>query len=262
MLDSETRELIHQEIDGANSPEASRRLKAILKTHPEARELYEELASMGKLLEQMEAVEPPATLKPSIMASVRRRQTPQPARTPWFRRSISLLQKSATPRYALAFAFGMAAMLLILQIFKLPPGSGTQNLLPDITGTMLPPQQAKEAALVERVNFSASGIEGVLTLRRLIQALVVELQAESAVQARFVLAYDAGAFSVAGIGPSGVMTSYLIQNDPGNFAITAAGKIDLSTVFQITGIGESPLIFAIQQAGATVYSQALDLSKR
>jgi hypothetical protein len=69
-------ELIHGEIDGANTPAQSAELAGILDRDPEARRSLEELKALAGHLDRMADVPPPAELRRTVMAVVAARSRP------------------------------------------------------------------------------------------------------------------------------------------------------------------------------------------
>ena len=93
MLNRDQIELIHREIDGANSPEESAAVRSLMGQYPEARALAAELRHVTRLLDGVGEREPPPHLKRAILEAL-----PQPARavTPraivrWFVSQLSLV---------------------------------------------------------------------------------------------------------------------------------------------------------------------------
>ncbi len=75
MLSQDQIALIHQEIDGANTPEGSAAFRSLLERDPEARALAADLRRLAGLFAQVGEREPPPHLKQAILAAL-----PQPAR--------------------------------------------------------------------------------------------------------------------------------------------------------------------------------------
>jgi anti-sigma factor RsiW len=106
MIDDKYTELIHREIDGANSPQESAQLKAYLAAHPEAQRFHDELASMSNLLREVQPVEPPAPLQDIVMYRLPNRYAAQPKTSllatlrEWFEVKINF-------KYAYVFAGGL-----------------------------------------------------------------------------------------------------------------------------------------------------------
>ena len=70
MLHRDHIELIHQEIDGANTPEGSAAFRSLVEQDPEARALAAELRRVAQVFEQVAAREPPPHLKQAILAAL------------------------------------------------------------------------------------------------------------------------------------------------------------------------------------------------
>ncbi len=75
MLNRHQIDLIHQEMDGANTPEGSAAFRSLLQQDPEARALAAELRQVAGLMGQVGAREPPPRLERAILDAL-----PQPAR--------------------------------------------------------------------------------------------------------------------------------------------------------------------------------------
>ena len=74
MVNRKQIELIHQEIDGANTPEASAAFRSLMEKDPEARALAAELRQGAGLFDEVGAREPPPQLRRAILDAL-----PQPA---------------------------------------------------------------------------------------------------------------------------------------------------------------------------------------
>jgi len=75
MLSQNQVELIHQEIDGANTPEGSAAFRSLVERDPEARALAAELRRVAELFGQVGEREAPPHLKRTILDAL-----PQPVR--------------------------------------------------------------------------------------------------------------------------------------------------------------------------------------
>jgi hypothetical protein len=76
MIDDSTRELINKDIDGVCTPEETMRLREILQTSDDARRLHEDFRLLARQLGTMTPVDPPRTLKPSILRAIDARRLP------------------------------------------------------------------------------------------------------------------------------------------------------------------------------------------
>ena len=73
MLNRDQIELIHREIDGANTPEESAACRSLMEENAEAREEEAALRHVARLFDRVEEREPPSHLKQAILDSLRLR---------------------------------------------------------------------------------------------------------------------------------------------------------------------------------------------
>ncbi|HKC23555.1 MAG TPA: hypothetical protein VKF32_02380 [Thermoanaerobaculia bacterium] len=168
-------DLIQREIDGANSPSESARLKELLERDPEAKARFEALRRVSAALERAERLEPPAVLARDVMAAVRRGAG---TATPRVRFGGLAAIKSFTPRHILAFAatfvlgVGLGALLL-----KAPALSSRADRAA-LSGTAL--SRNRVAASKGGIQiFSEGGVHGEATTRVDGDLLKVELELDS-----------------------------------------------------------------------------------
>jgi|SRR5262245_1421475 len=95
MLNRDQVELIQREIDGANSPDDSARVRALVAADPEAQALLAELSQVAQLFEQVGERAPPPRLKPAILAAL---QTPHVEMPQSISRWFAVLLQSTTER--------------------------------------------------------------------------------------------------------------------------------------------------------------------
>src|SRR5215831_5151797 len=95
MLNTDQIELIQREIDGANTPEDSARVRALVAADPEAQALLAELREVGQLFERVGERAPPPRLKQGILAAL---QTPHVEMPQSISRWFAVLLQSTTER--------------------------------------------------------------------------------------------------------------------------------------------------------------------
>ncbi len=147
MIRVEYTTLMQQEVDGANSPDESRRLREFLEGSPEGRRYYDELRATAGIFAQAGEVEPPARLRGDIMAAVEgvepagaasatgdahefsrlntdRRTVPQAPRAGWRETLADLLRIRPQFAYGLAVGLVVGVCLLGLYWWQQPAGPG------------------------------------------------------------------------------------------------------------------------------------------
>ncbi len=135
MVEKSLTDLINRKIDGVLTPEEEVRLAERLATNAEARILLEDLSRQGLLMQNMGEVEPPPSLKPSIMREVQRPAL-HPGRS-WIPDPVARLFESRKRiRYTFAFSGGIVAGMLILAfgLGILRPGALVES---DAAGTSM-----------------------------------------------------------------------------------------------------------------------------
>src|SRR5512141_1724820 len=75
MLTKYQLELIHREIDGENTPEASAEVRELVATQPEALTLMTSLQSLDALFREVPSREPPPSLRHALYAAMSANQT-------------------------------------------------------------------------------------------------------------------------------------------------------------------------------------------
>src|SRR5262245_34349289 len=127
MLNADQIELIHREIDGANTPEQSVAFGALLQAQPEARALAAELRQLTQLLDGVAEREPSPRLKRAILAGL-----PRPGISRSIRWSVARLRLGTKRMEAImtkkAMLIGSAAVATVVVVASLVTG------FPPLTG--------------------------------------------------------------------------------------------------------------------------------
>ena len=182
-------ELMNAEIDGVNSPEASRRLHQYLDANPDARRHYEELRDVGRVLAEADEVSPPEALRRAIMRAIAARANPKV--------KVGVLERmrealSPAPRMRLAYAFtggiavGLGLFALIsVTLPQMVPGDAA-NLMGTIGGG------GRCFVASDPVSFDVPGAAGRASVRYCAETVRLELSLSSESEVVVVLSYDDG----------------------------------------------------------------------
>jgi hypothetical protein len=115
MFDKSLTDLINRKVDGILTPEEEVLLAERLAYNAEARILLDDLSRQGLLVQHMGEVEPPPSLKPSIMRAIQ--HSGSGARRSWIPDAASrFFESRKRMRYAFAFSGGVVAGMLILAV--------------------------------------------------------------------------------------------------------------------------------------------------
>lgn len=179
-------ELIHREIDGRNSPQASAKLAAFLAANPQAQKLYDELQALSGMLQEVKPVEPPPHLPHMIM---NRLPPSQPVRRSLFAPLQEWLEARGKFKYAYVFSGGLAAGLAAVAIF-FQTARPTSEDLSKLSGAMIPREQVENLKTAESREIKHEQVTGVLHLKDSPEIMVVEFSLASMQEVELDVAFD------------------------------------------------------------------------
>jgi hypothetical protein len=218
-------ELIHQEMDGVNTPAERAAFRSLIEEDAEARALEADLRSVTLLLDRVESIDPPRHMTEAILNAL-----PQQVRATsgWDALGGSLksivdgFQKR--PRFALVSAlcvgvvagFGVYAALAGTVLIDHSDTSG-------LTGTFFERRAADELETVNEVTIDidgGSGRVGVKTAQNIV-FVELELDVEQAVEVR--LTFDEGAYGLRGFLQLRSEAGPYFTAEPGLIRVTTSG---------------------------------------
>jgi len=151
--------LIQAEIDGANTAADSEHVERLLATDPDLKSAYEELQTVRLAIESFSELEPPASLKASVMNAIAERAPVAAPARPASSRWSALLDLVRLPRpVSLAYAFSLGLIVAFVVTSVIAPPSGTGGLEP-VGGTMVAPSLSDHVVLAE-YPFDDPSLEG------------------------------------------------------------------------------------------------------
>lgn len=218
-------ELIHREIDGANTPAESAAFRSLIEEDPEAKALEADLRHVTQLLDRVEDSEPPRHLKRAILDALLQQVRATSGWEAFVNHSRTVLDGfRKRPRFALASALcvglvvGFAAHAA-LEGTILTDQSDTARL----TGTFFEPRTADESGTIDEVTIDideGSGRVGVRTAQDVV-FVELELDAEQALEIR--LTFDEGTYVLRGFSRLRSDAGSYITAEPGLIRITTSG---------------------------------------
>ncbi|MDZ7359546.1 MAG: hypothetical protein ONB46_02305 [candidate division KSB1 bacterium] len=252
-------ELMHQEIDGANSPKESAKLQAFLASNPEARKLYEELASMSSLLQEVKPVEPPAYLPHVIMNRLpTNRYASRPAAN-WVAGFREWLATNFSPKSAFAFAggaiMGIVMYALLVQTTLQSPAEDWSKL----SGAMIQRETVENLKTVQTLEINGQNVAGKIDLKNTENLVAAELALDSSQPIEVTISFDEkqlGLKSLTMLDESAASEAIIIS---GAAQLTHAG----SRRYAIILTKKAPAVrleFKIAGAGEVLYEKSAVIS--
>jgi len=253
-------ELMHHEIDGANSPDASARLQAYLASNPEARRLYEELASMSNLLQEVKPVEPPAYLPHVIMNRLPASRYTSRSATNWLAGSREWLATNFSPKYAFAFAGGAMIGIVMYALLAHPALQSPSEDLSKLSGTMIQRETIENFKTIQTLEISGHGVSGKIDLKNTENIVAAELALDSAQPIEVTISFNEkhlGFKSLTMLDEAVSSEAILI---PGAAQLTHAGRRRYAVVLMKKDPAAVMLEFKIVGAGEVLYEKSAVIS--
>lgn len=154
MRDDEFDRLVNDELDGVATPDQKAELARRLAEGETARARYQEIQSVFGMLDRIESVDPPLSLRGDVLRAVESRARTRPERGGW----RGLLQSGfgKRPGLGLGYAFAVGAVVGAL---ALAIGSGVFDRAglrgPEMQGAMLTPAGSR----VDTIHLAAKGVQ-------------------------------------------------------------------------------------------------------
>lgn len=245
-------ELMNAEIDGVNSPEASRELHEYLAANADARRHFEELKEVGRVMSEADPVSPPAALRAAIMRVVVARRNGKAG--------VGLVERmrealSPAPRMRLAYAFtggiavglGLFALLSVALPQMVPGDAG------NLYGTVGGGERCFVAA--DPVSFDVPGASGHASVRYCAETVSLELSLSSESEVVVVLSYDE---QVDFDGLRALQAGdHAIRVTGHRAELTHAGTRDYDLSFTDYSESHLPLRMSVLAAGRTVFESSV-----
>ena len=257
MIDKKYLELIQGEIDNANSPEQSAKLKDYLATHTEAQRLYDELEGMAAMLQEVKPVEPPPHLQQLIMnllppqrSAVGERRNIVAAIKDW-------LPHPFRPAYFFAFAGGAAATVLLFALFSPLVFKNDVAVWSKLYGTIGTPRSEQGAPGAERWEINQAEVTGALSLQFVDASLVVAVALDSPQSLDIIVSFDEHLLGFKSFVRLEETLPAEIALDRGSIRLTHRGRQSYTLVFARHTAAVPAISFKILAGGRLLYENIL-----
>jgi hypothetical protein len=255
MIDRKTISLINGEVDGVNSPEESAILGQTLAQSEEARNLLRDLKKLEIGFSSVSRLDPPASLKKSIMRSIEERRVPAKAPAHGFRLMDFLFPARPLPRLGFAFSGGvLAGVVLVVMYFTVVDHPSVDTR--DVSGTILGSSEALQTAEDEAI--SSDGVQGkiVTEYSNSVSVLNADLVMQPDLIARFV--FDPNSARLKGVSMANESRGALTQKE-GSIEVAHGGGT-FRAFFTPSSVSQT-VRFQVISAGNIVFARTLLLKK-
>ena len=155
MKDDDFDRLVNDELDGVATPEEKARLSRQLAASEAARVRYQEIQAVFGMLDRVESVEPPGSLRTDVLREVEARARARSPRWGW---GVLVSGFGRRPAFRIGYAFAAGAVVGALVIAL---GTGVFERRSwsdaDVVGTMLPPASSPTGRPLDDLQLSVKG---------------------------------------------------------------------------------------------------------
>jgi hypothetical protein len=251
-------ELIHQELDDANTPTERVAFKSLIEIDPEARALDADLRNVSQLLDDVGSVDPPRDMKQAILDALPR---PARARSRWealgapLRAIVDGFQQR--PRFALVSSLSVG-LVAGFGIYAAVAGTSLidRSETGDLRGALFERPAADELETVHEVTIDVAGASGRVGVTTAEDVVFVELELDVEQASEVRLTFDEGAYGFlgflqlrSGVGP-------YFTAEPGLIRVTTSGANTHTLALSNAGPGP-PLALSLFDNGKEVFATTL-----
>ena len=255
--------LIQEEIDGLNSASESARVADLISESSELREFYNGLrlakASIGSLTE----IEPPVTLRASIMNALPDQSVERPVisiKSMW----ANLVASFAQPKpAALAYAFsvGLITAFVISTVFVSPwSGADSSQIVGSIGALGADDFESTTEHIIEGAN---SAQLGTVNVHQKAEVVAIEFSWTTDRPAAMQIQFDEELLSVAGTMVDGENAQPRISAEPGGMAFSGDGPLEFYVTLQVqkAAQGDHNMSFSVHSDDQSLLSRSFEIGK-
>ncbi|MGH7600739.1 MAG: hypothetical protein ACREOI_30655 [bacterium] len=266
MVDEKFVELIHQEIDAENSSDETATLKAYLAKNSEARKLYDDLAVAANMLREVKTVEPPGTLKKSILRSIQpdryavRAKKPAPG---GIRNLVDMLfgAPSYQLKYAYAFAFGLMAGLFIYALMSNTSQQQAEIDNSNLYGTLARLDAAGNFAAVDSMAVDLAAGRVSMQVKSSAKQVIAELHLNMINETTIQLEFEENDLGFSGVSQSNSRAGMAFSRDGHILKLTTRGESRYMIAFANKTPAATSLRFKLFASDTLRYETTLETGK-
>jgi hypothetical protein len=260
-------ELIHQEIDGTNTPKQSAELRDYMKQHPEGLHCFNELNELTRSFTKMGQIDPPPQLRSLILARIAA-SSMHPAhaadadsdQNPWvgsLTRDSSSVARRWGNRWNLGIAFAaglVVGLFLVGALMKGLPGTSPYDL-DKLRGTIT--SSSGQADFIEQIPIDGGddSLTGSATVHKAGERIMtgLELQSAESVQVVFTYSDNVRFDGVKALNDE----NYTINIENGSTSLHLSGTVQAAVFLTQTDRAPAHVSMKILSAENTIFEKAL-----
>lgn len=249
MRDDEFDRLVNDELDGVATPEQKAELARRLAEAESARARYHEIQTVFGMLDRIESVDPPPSLRGNVLRAVESRARTRSERAGW--RGLIQAGFGKRPGLGLGYAFAVGA---VVGAFILAVGSGLFDRAglrgSDLQGAMLAPAGSR----VDTIHLAAKGVQVSGEMWTTARDLAVRLEVQSVGPFEAHVKFDPEVYapiSFRRVEPSGGR----FDLEPGQLRVSDQGSARLELRLRSLSSSRPPLSVWVGTSGGSAEGQ-------
>lgn len=258
MLNRDQIELIHREIDGANTPEESAAVRSLIEENPEAKALEASLRDIAALFDSVGEREPPRHLKQAILDALPQ-QAPAPSGWVALGNPLKAIVDGLRKRPGFALASSMCVGLVAgFGLYAAVAGTAAidRSDTSGLTGTLVEPRAADALETVNEVPIDLDGVSGRVSVKAGRSVIVVEFESDVEQTLEVRLTFRDGAYGLRGFSQLSSEVRPSFTAEPGLIRVTTSGANTQTFVLDHEG-PVPPLALSLFDSGKEVFAATL-----
>ena len=256
MTDEKYIELMNSEIDGGNSAHQTKMLMEYLDKNSDARQMFNDLLSLGNSLRAVRQSEPPENLKKNVMNAIRGGISGQEKRGFAFLSRFGSILPKSNVRYAYVFAFGLLAGIIVYSVFG--GDFFTKNLRDhsDLYGTILPNETYNGSRIVDQASWKLAEAAGSTKILSSGNVVLADIEIEAAPDVELIMGFDQSAMKFSAFRQF-TMAGSRLESGEDYVRMTNIGHNHYIVIFDGNGKGGSPLTLKLVISGRLILEKTL-----
>jgi hypothetical protein len=242
-------DLIQRDLDGALSPEEKLRLEREIASNPQTRRMHEEFRALKDALGSVDQVNPPVTLKPSILREIQRRSAPVRAR----QSAPAPFRARPALGYAVALAGGIVVGIIGFALFSSLPATVDRN---DVIGTLSSGGSVKGMTPGPELGIRGEGVRGTVRTESSKDFELIHCSLENERPAEVVMTFDpakSGVVATRNDQTEGVS----ILSREGEVRLSGLKGVHSTVLLSAPAVGGLSLHVSVRLGGALVVERDL-----
>jgi len=259
--------LIHQEIDGANSPGERVKLGQYLAENPEAENLFNNFQAMASALNEVKEIEPSPNLKKKILNSIRTDRFTAKGKSPalfnwrFFESLAGAMASRASLKYAFAVSLGLLGGVILYAVVDNVQKKGALDPA-DLYGTLVLEGGARRFDDSADVHINLHQVRGSVVVKYSREAVVAELFFQAQQEIEIVLDVDENDLRFNSIAKSKSIGVQSLSISEDSVKLLHRGDNQYLIVFKNQTEINTPLRIKIYAAGSLLYESTVSTASQ